>query len=124
MTSTSDSVVQYFGKYVKQLTETNVSAAKVLLNMAIETCEQFNLKKDLFNLYRLKYLLHYEKTKNYELAFKSAEDMVHYHKNPQSLGPAVEWFVKAKKKLINQSPNELNPPLPCLNFDSRCLAIA
>ena len=93
MTSSSDSVVQHFGKYVKQLTETNVSAAKVLLNMAIETCEQFNLEKDLFNLYRLKYLLHYEKTKNYEIALKSAEYMVHYHKDPQKLGLYQVKFV-------------------------------
>ena len=116
MTSTSDFAVQYFGKFVKQLIETNVSAADALLQMAIETCKEFNLEKDLFNLYRLKYILHYEKTKNYELAFESAEDMVHYHKNPQTLGPVVDSFVKAKKKLMNQNSNGSNPPVIfCLN---------
>ena len=44
---------------MKQLIETNVSAADALLKMAIETGKQFNLEKDLFNLYRLKYILHY-----------------------------------------------------------------
>ena len=84
---------------MKQLIETNVSAADALLKMAIETGKQFNLEKDLFNLYRLKYILHYEKTKNYELASESAEDMVHYHNNPQTLGPVVDCFVKAKRKV-------------------------
>lgn len=100
---------------MKQLIETNVSAADALLKMAIETGKQFNLEKDLFNLYRLKYILHYEKTKNYELASESAEYMVHYHNNPQTLGPVVDCFVKAKRKLMNQKSNGLNPPLPCLD---------
>ena len=74
------------GSLAKKLAETNVSATDALLNMAIETCDGFNLKNDLFNLYKQKSQLHYEKTKNYEIAFKSAEDMVHHHKDPQQLG--------------------------------------
>ena len=84
------------GSLAKKLAQTNVSATEALLNMAIKTCEQFNLKNDLFNLHKQKYHLHYEKTKNYELAFKSAEAMVQYHKDPQQLG----WYqVKFVDKL-------------------------
>ena len=81
------------GSFAKKLAEENVSTTDALLNMAIETCEEFNLKNELFNLYKQKSHLHYEKTKNYEIALKSAEYMVHYHKDLQQLGLYQVKFV-------------------------------
>ena len=81
------------GSFAKKLAEKNVSTTDALLNIAIETCEEFNLKNDLFNLYKQKSHLHYEKTKNYEIALKSAEYMVHYHKDLQQLGLYQVKFV-------------------------------
>ena len=103
------------GSLAKKLAERNVSATEALLNMAIETCEQFNLKNDLFNLHKQKCHLHYEKTKNYELAFKSAEDMVQYHKDPQQLGWHQVKFVDNLKmfyRFFKENNKQLSNKFP------------